>query len=427
MSNLIGERGRPTFSREVRAVTVLVMFVIAACHGANRIPGAPAPLASSPAGEWVDLHKTTPTDTMVWVLSPSGNDLSLTVHLDASGARHEKQRRYGRWEDGRIADATGALAPALCFMRRPGRDARSCDRYVLDSVRVDGVTVRRLTVRGYAGAHSTGDRVLLERTHRARSSAPALAAPTPDVNAATLSGSGGFHPRSVQPERPSVATHAGTVSAGYAEIETGIELDRASGGEHATQVPTLFKVGLSKRTQLAASFPASSASGVPFGQGDISVGLKWRVTEDRPSIQDVAILPSVKFSTGGVRGTGTTDVSVLLINSRTFGPVGVDLNLGMTWRSGDGTQAPRTSTLWAAAAGIPLRGALGWALECYGLPGTSGPSGSAPIAALLTGPTWVLRPELALDAGIIVPLTGPQPRAAYLGMVANVGRLARSW
>ena len=105
----------------------------------------------------------------------------------------------------------------------------------------------------------------------------------------------------------------------------------------------------------------------------------------------------------------------------------MDLNLGMTWRSGDGTQAPRTSTLWAAAAGIPLRGAFGWALECYGLPGTSGPSGVAPIVAVLTGPTWVVLPELALDAGIIIPVSGPQARAAYLGVVTNIGRLARSW
>ena len=427
MSSIPGQRGRAPSPRVVRAASCVVVCLFTACHGANGSPGAPAPLVSSPAGEWIDLHKTTPTDTMLWVLTPSGSDLLRTIHLDATGVRHERQRRYGRWEDRRVADASGARVPALCFVRRPGRDARSCDRYAIDTVRIDGVTVRRLTVRGYAGTHSTGDRVLLERTHRAPAAAPTPASPLPDTNSATASGSGGFHPRSVQPERPSVATHAGTVATGFAEIETGVESDRISDGTHATQIPTLLKIGLSKRTQLAVSLPASSSTGVAFGQGDVTVGLKWRVAENHPSIQDVAILPSVKFSTGGVRGTGTTDVSVLLINSRTFGPVGVDLNLGMTWRSGDGTQAPRTSALWTAAAGIPLRGTVGWALECYGLPGTSGPTGIAPIVALLTGPTWALRPELAVDAGIIVPLTGPQARAVYLGMVANVGRLARSW
>ena len=36
---------------------------------------------------------------------------------------------------------------------------------------------------------------------------------------------GADDPRAVQPERPSVATHAGTVAPGYVEIESGIERD----------------------------------------------------------------------------------------------------------------------------------------------------------------------------------------------------------
>ena len=408
--------------RHVRSACALSLAVsVAACAHGGPATQDPTPSAASPAGEWIDLHKTTPTDTNVWVLSPSGSDQLLTVHLDAAGARHETERRYGRWQDSRVTTTAGSLVPGLCFTRRPGRDARSCDAYVLDSVRLDGSMVRRLTVRGYTGVHSTGDRVLLERAQRRRS----VVVPPPSAPAAAptvAASSGGFHPRSVQPERPSVATHAGTVAAGYAEIETGLERDHLTDGTYATQVPTLLKLGLTKRTQLAIALPTLSATGVPFGTGDVSVGLKWRVTEDRPSVQDVAILPSVKFSSGGTRGTGTTDVSLLLINSRVVGPVGLDLNVGATWRSGDGTQAPRTSALWAAAAGIPIHGAFGWALECYGIPGTSGPAGSAPIVALLTGPTYELRPELALDAGIITPISGPQPHSFYLGLVTNIGK-----
>ena len=406
------------------AVVAALGVTLAGCTPQRMPEVAPQPVAESPAGEWIDLHKTTPTDTMVWVLSPSGNDLLLSMHLDASGARTERERRYGRWAASRAVDQSGAATPVICFTRRPGRDARSCDPYVLDTTRIAGMTVRRLTVRGYTGEHTTADRVLLERVHRARSATAAEAAPlAPTASAST--GGGGFHPRAVQPERPSVATHAGTVAAGFAEIETGLERDAVSDGTRATQVPTLLKIGLSRHIQLAVSIPTTSASGVPFGAGDVSAGLKWRVAEDHPGWQDIAVLPSLKVSSGGVRGTGTTDVSLLLINSRVIGPVGLDLNLGITRRSGDGTQAPRISTLWAAAAGIPIRGAFGWALECYGLPGTSGPAGSAPIVALLTGPTYALRPELALDAGLITPISGPQAHAFYVGLVANVGRFAR--
>jgi hypothetical protein len=141
-------------------------------------------------------------------------------------------------------------------------------------------------------------------------------------------------------------------------------------------------------------------------------------------LRDVALLPQLKLASGGrTRGTGTTDASLLLIDSRTIGDVSLDLNVGATWRSGRGTDAPRTATLWTVSAGLPVRGALGWALECYGYPGTSGPAGSAPVVAILTGPTLAVRTTLAVDAGFITPLAGPQPHALYAGLVTNVGRL----
>ena len=66
----------------------------------------------------------------------------------------------------------------------------------------------------------------------------------------------------------------------------------------------------------------------------------------------------------------------MLISSRTFGPVSLDLNAGGTVRSGDGVAAPKRASIWAAALGIPLVGTLGWAAELYGFPGTAGPGGA---------------------------------------------------
>ena len=363
-------------------------------------------------------------------VSPCGDDALLSVHLNANGTRDERRKHYGRWTASQVADSSGTIVPALCFVRRPGRDAPSCDRYVVDSVRIGGALVRRLTVLGYAGQHHTGDRVLLERLVWSRPRAAVSPGENPrpsptarSVEAAVPSKNGNFHPRAVQPERPSVATHAGTVASGYLELETGIERDRAADGSYAAQLPTIFKVGMTKHTQLSLSIPMSAATGVAFGAGDLAIGVKWRIKEDDPLLQDLALLPQVKISSGGARGTGTTDVSLLLINSRTIGAVGLDINVGGTWRSGDGTEAPRTSTMWTIAAGIPVHGAWGWALECYGYPHTSGPAGATSIVALLTGPTYVVRPELALDFGVIEPITGAQPRAFYLGIVTSLGRL----
>jgi len=42
---------------------------------------------------------------------------------------------------------------------------------------------------------------------------------------------------------------------------------------------------------------------------------------------------------------------------------------------------------------------------------------------VLAGPTATVRPWLVLDAGLIVPVSGPQPHAFYAGVTWNIGRL----
>lgn len=370
------------------------------------------------SGEWVDLGKTTPGDTMVWVLADGGDDELLRVSV-AGGSVHTRRSHFGRWS---TASGAGAgQAPALCFVRRPGRDAPSCVAFTLDTIWSDAHPLRRLTLANYVGEHHTGDRQLIERRPRA----PVQPPPSAPTTTTAGEGAGGFQPRTVQPERPSVATHAGTVAPGYAELETGFERDRNSDGTTVGSVPTVLKIGLTRRTQLSLLLPLFGGVDMRSGLGDVAVGVKWRIIEDDPWLQDIAVLPEVKFASGGVRGTGTTDAGVILINSRTIGPVGVDLNVGVTRRSGDGSRAPRAATFWAAAAGIPVRGALGWALETFGYPGTAGPAGTGPVVAVLTGPTLVVWPELELDVGVILPVTGAGSHGLYAGFVTNLGRLRR--
>jgi len=231
--------------------------------------------------------------------------------------------------------------------------------------------------------------------------------------------------RSAQPERPTVATHAGTVAPGLLELETGVEYDRFSDRTHAIAMQIFFKMGVSRRVQLGVSLPQVAPSGEAFGLGDAAMILKWRVREGGGILGNFALLPSLKFPTGSSprgRGTGTTDASLLLVSSRTLGVVAVDLNAGVTRRSGDGSVAPRTATVWTASFGGPATGALGWVAELYGYPGTTGPAGSADIVAVLAGPTWKAYDWLVLDAGFIVPVTGPQPKALYAGLTWNAGR-----
>jgi hypothetical protein len=136
----------------------------------------------------------------------------------------------------------------------------------------------------------------------------------------------------------------------------------------------------------------------------------------------VAVQPSITFATGGQRGAGTTSAGLLLINSHKLGPVALDLNAGITWRGGDEARAPHTSTVWTVSTGGPARGPLGWVFEVFGYPGAGGPAGAKPLVAVLVGPTYLVRPELALDIGVITPIVGPQPHAVYVGLVTNLGR-----
>jgi hypothetical protein len=244
------------------------------------------------------------------------------------------------------------------------------------------------------------------------------------LGAATLSAQE-KDPREVQPERPTVATHAGTVAPGYLEIEAGGEHDRFSPAVNSELAPIVLKFGVAKNAQLSV-FGSEMHAGGQTGLGDLAVGVKWRLLDDAPIVGDFAILPAIKFPTGASDrgfGTGTTDASLLLISSHTFGDISMDLNAGITRRSGDGTAAPRTASVWTASFGGPFTEAIGWTAELYGYPATSGPAGASSIAALLGGPTARIRKYLAVDAGVIIPLAGAQPHAVYAGGVYNVGRL----
>jgi hypothetical protein len=234
-------------------------------------------------------------------------------------------------------------------------------------------------------------------------------------------------PHAVQPERPTVATHAYEVAPGWVEIEAGMEFDRYADRTNGGSAPVVVKVGVASRLQFDLGGALERpAVGHAVRLGDIALALKWRLTELAPVVGDFAVIPSLKLPTAPAAsglGTGTTDVALVLVSSRQLGPLEMDLNVGYTRRIGSDSLAPRTATLWTASFGGPVVGGLGWTAELYGYPATAGPAGAAYIVALLGGPTLLVRPWLALDAGVIVPLTGPQPRAIYVGGVCNAGRL----
>ena len=237
-------------------------------------------------------------------------------------------------------------------------------------------------------------------------------------------------PHEAQPERPTVATHAGTVTPGWLEIEAGGELDRYADRSQGVVFPLTIKLGLSPNIQFSVFPSAVQPIGVNSIQvGDLAFGLKWRLADDLPILGRFAVLPSIKVPTGSTAtgaGTGTVDGNMLLISSNELGSVELDINLGYTRRSGNGTTAPQSATLWTISFGGPAVGVLGWTAELYGFPGTRGDAGKSPVVAALLGPTFTVETWLVLDLGIIEPVVGPQAHAVYCGCVWNIGRMWES-
>ena len=152
---------------------------------------------------------------------------------------------------------------------------------------------------------------------------------------------GRANPHAVQPERPTVATHAGTVAPGWLEIETGVQIDRVAPNARSVMSPTVFKFGVGAPVQFSLFVPLLRPAGGTTGVGDVGAGVKWRLTDGGPLVGRFAIQPSIKLATGDEAkglGSGTTDYSLLAISSHVVGPVAIDLT-SRSASSSDGTNS----------------------------------------------------------------------------------------
>jgi len=110
-------------------------------------------------GEWVDVAKSNPRDTSLWVLEPNGYDGGVRITREAGDAEaHTATRKYGYWYVRGDGDTQ-----EFCVTQRPSRDAPSCTRFRI-GVDSSSVPPRRLIrLSAYAGEHHTSERVLVAR------------------------------------------------------------------------------------------------------------------------------------------------------------------------------------------------------------------------------------------------------------------------
>jgi hypothetical protein len=206
----------------------------------------------------------------------------------------------------------------------------------------------------------------------------------------------------------------------------GWEWDHNTDGSRAWSVPLLLKLGVASRLQADLQLTLLQPPGLALGIGDLWLIGKRGFPGAGRVLGDLAVQAGLKLPTGaGARSTGTTDVSLLLISSHQLGTASLDVNLGYTRRSGSGIAAPTNSGLATVAAGWPLAGPLGFTVEVFGYPRTSGPAGSPGTLGLLGGPTWRVSRSSVFDLGGIIRVTGSQANAVYGGITANLGGLLR--
>jgi hypothetical protein len=153
--------------RAFHAAAAALLLVGGACGTVTRLGGTMRNHPPQLVGTWVDLAKSSPTDTALWILGSAGEDETQHLVRGTSDTNAvalfapSAPKHYGYWfAQGEITDSGSR---AICFTNRPGRSAPTCLSYALDTVREGGTTHRRLLVHGYRGEHRTSDRVLVAR------------------------------------------------------------------------------------------------------------------------------------------------------------------------------------------------------------------------------------------------------------------------
>jgi hypothetical protein len=223
-------------------------------------------------------------------------------------------------------------------------------------------------------------------------------------------------PRTANPERPTVATHAYAVAPGFIEIEQGISARGVGGFGEATSWDVNAKVGVTPHLQLALFGPAFLRTATGHGPGDWGVALKVRTAlSDRVA---VAVVPAATAPTGrAARGLGAGRLLgqlVGVVSADAPGGVHVDLNAGPL-----GIGAGRPQWLATASFGRSF-GRFGVAAELFRIgAGAAGARQAGFLGAVSVSPS----PWMVLDAGGITGLGAGSMDTLFAGITTNLGHL----
>jgi hypothetical protein len=216
-------------------------------------------------------------------------------------------------------------------------------------------------------------------------------------------------PEPAQGRRPLDTEDTAPVAAGSGELELSGDYFHLDGSDRAFAV-AVFNLGLVPRLdvglQLAGALYDAEGEALRGGLGDGLLTFKWLLldeTEVRPAI---LFSPAARLPMGSTErklGLPQTDIQLLLVGSKTFGPLTIDGNgarMLVTWdRSLDHWRVSASASYALTATWTPVAEAVA----------TVGARGAPDSLLLRAGAIFRATEGLHLDAAAAVGVTGNAP------------------
>jgi hypothetical protein len=225
-------------------------------------------------------------------------------------------------------------------------------------------------------------------------------------------------------DRPDQTESTAIVPAGRVQIELGASLAGDEIGEdaheienHASQLgATLVRVGLNRRFELRLGWEgwldeevtSGSLREREDGAGDAVIGAKLGLRQGEGLSPAIALLVHSSVPIGDAAfTTDRYDSSFRLAVSHDLeGGIGLGYNVGVETESSDAEGSGHSTlatAIYTLSAGIPAGERLGFFVEVFGEIGLS--ADGPPANSLDTGATYLLRPNLQLDAAVGVGIS----------------------
>ncbi|MDH3628131.1 MAG: transporter [Acidobacteriota bacterium] len=231
-------------------------------------------------------------------------------------------------------------------------------------------------------------------------------------------------------DRPDQTESAETIAAGAFQVELGysrIEVDQPGVRLEIDSVPqTLVRIGLDPRWELRIGYagyqklsPETPSGPRVRGNGDASLGFKWKLAEEAGPRPQVALLGEIQIASGDPDlGRNETDPAFRFSFSHTLSDrAGVGYNVGVrldTVEDPSGDDDQLASAIWTVAYGRSLTERWGFFVEAFGESGLSAADGAA--NGIDAGVTWLLRPLIQLDFSTGVEVTSGNDRFFGVGL-----------